>query len=705
MPTIRSRHLKDCYFLLLASLCFLLTASLLRGLLLWHNQNLASEIPWPDIAVSFLIGLRFDLIVTSYAILPLCLLLFFPRGLCDRKLARGWLGITSFALIFFGVAELDFYREFHTRLNSLVFEYIKEDPETVGRMIWAGFPVTRYLVTVGLIWAAVQWLIQKAHSLTGALPQSHATSGQHRGLSGLASGTALLLLFVIGARGHLEPGPPLRWGDAFHSEHVFSNHLGLNGTFTLIKAASASDHTKADRWWRKAAGENEALKSTRDLVLTDADKLIAPASTPLLRRSIPKTAYPEGQIRNVVFIIMESFAGAYVGALGDGLNITPHFDRLAAQGVLFERFFSNGTHTHQGMFASLACFPNLPGHEYLMQQPEGSHHFSGLPALFNPESDNNVYVYNGDFRWDNQEGFFRNQGMDRFIGRDDIENPKHMDDVWGVSDEDVFNQALQELDALDMQGQFYAVIQTLSNHTPFSLPEPMPIATVTGEGNRSEHLTAMRYSDWALGQFFKAAQQAPYFNETLFVIVGDHGFGTDDMVSAVDLNRFHVPLLLVGPGLQDYFDNRIDTVGSQVDIVPTIMGLLGKPVKHQCWGRDLLSVHAVQPNDRGFAIIKPSGSDQTSAIIRGRQILTLAPDMAPELGTITYGNRLRWQKEPPDSVQAAELKASLIGYMKTALDALTNNQTGLATRPGARAYSSSRPEGSSSLINGFRDLK
>ena len=293
---------------------------------------------------------------------------------------------------------------------------------------------------------------------------------------------------------------------------------------------------------------------------------------------------------------MESFSAAFTGALGPDNGITPEFDKLAAQGLLFERFFSNGTHTHQGMFAIGACFPNLPGYEYLMQQPEGQNRFSGLPTLLKPMGLNDVYVYNGHFAWDNQEGFFRNQGMSRFIGRDDYVNPVFIDATWGVSDEDMFNRSVEELNRLDSEQPFFAILQTLSNHTPYALPETLPVEAVSGFGNLDQHLTAQRYSDWALGQFFAKVATAPWYNETLFVIVGDHGFGLGRQLSDIGLLRFHVPLLLLGPGIQATYGTRNNTVATQVDVVPTIVSLLGKPFVHQCWGRDLL---ALPENDAG----------------------------------------------------------------------------------------------------------
>ncbi len=118
------------------------------------------------------------------------------------------------------------------------------------------------------------------------------------------------------------------------------------------------------------------------------------------------------------------------------------------------------------MFATVACFPNLPGYEYLMQQPEGQNLFSGLPVLLNHRRFNDIYIYNGHFSWDNQQGFFRSQGMSNFIGRDDFRDPIFIDPTWGVSDEDMFNRALQELDRMPTDKPFLCdLADTVQPHT------------------------------------------------------------------------------------------------------------------------------------------------------------------------------------------------------------------------------------------------
>jgi len=200
----------------------------------------------------------------------------------------------------------------------------------------------------------------------------------------------------------------------------------------------------------------------------------------------------------------------------------------------------------------------------------------------------------------------------------------------------------------------------------------LPIAVVGGHGALDQHLTAMRYSDWALGRFFDQVRDEPWFKQTLFVVVGDHGFGVPEEVTEMDLFRFNVPLLLIAPGISERFGSRRDVVGTQVDVVPTIMGRLGGEVQHQCWGRDLLSLAT---DDPGFGIIKPSGSDQTVAMIRGDRVLIQPKEQAARL------YRYRLGHEPAgERIAAAEdqpqLLRQLYAYLQTATASLLANTSG-----------------------------
>ncbi|MCF7201653.1 LTA synthase family protein [Pseudomonas oligotrophica] len=667
-----------------SALALLVLFTLLRLALLLYNRELLGDAAPASLLEGFGNGLRFDLRLLVYILVPLSLAVLSRRAMAARRLQRAWLGVCASLVILLGMIELNFYQEFHQRLNSLVFQYLSEDPATVLSMLWHGFPVLELLGVWGgltLLWTLLfGWLDRRCRPHAGTLasgPRRPAPLGWHwRG----ATLVALVLVSVVAARGTLRQGPPLRWGDAFTTDSVFINQLGLNPALSLYEAAKNRYSDHRDNVWKATLPEDEALALTRGLLLTGHDQLADPQLA-AVRRDYRAPEAGRLPVRNVVVILMESFAGRYVGVLGSGDGITPNFDRLAGEGLLFERFFANGTHTHQGMFASMACFPNLPGFEYLMQSPEGSHRFSGLPQLLGARAFNDVYVYNGDFAWDNQLGFFGNQGMTRFVGRNDYVDPVVADPTWGVSDQDMFDRAVQELDGLAVGEPFYALLQTLSNHTPYALPDPLPVEPVSGHGSLDAHLTAMRYSDWALGRFFEQAKRQPWYQDTLFVVVGDHGFGAPEQLTEMDLFRFHVPLLLIAPGISERFGHRREVVGTQVDVVPTIMGRLGGEVRHQCWGRDLL---ALDERDPGFGIIKPSGSDQTVAMLRGDQVLVQPKDLEPRLYRYTLGADAAAERiEDADST--APLLRQLQAYLQVATASLLADSVGDREREEAPA--------------------
>lgn len=670
-PTLKS-HLA---YTLLCGLVIMLMLSLVRLALLVYNNDMIGDTPMSTVAEGFLNGLRFDLRVVVYLSIPLLLAILSARAMAARGLFRAWLTIASSIVMFLGLMEMDFYREFHQRLNGLVFQYVKEDPKTVLSMLWYGFPVVRYL----LAWAFGTWLLSLLFKGIDRLTRpSGVYESQVAGTRSVAPWYVrgvvfflVLLVAVIAARGTLRQGPPMRWGDAFTTDSNFVNQLGLNGTLTLIDAAKSRFGEDRANIWKSTIEQGLATQTVRDMLLTANDKLVDADSAAVRRDFIPP-ADNTLPIKNVVVILMESFAGHSVGALGSPNNITPYFDKLAKEGVLFDRFFSNGTHTHQGMFATMACYPNLPGFEYLMQTPEGGHKLSGLPALLSARDYDDVYVYNGDFAWDNQSGFFGNQGMTTFIGRNDFVNPVFSDPTWGVSDQDMFDRGNVELAKHDGKKPIYALLQTLSNHTPYALPKDLPVEKVTGQGRLDEHLTAMRYSDWALGRFFEKARKEPYFKETLFVIVGDHGFGNHQQVTELDLGRFNVPLLLIAPGIQEKFGALNHTVGTQIDIVPTIMGRLGGETRHQCWGRDLLNLPA---GDQGFGMIKPSGSEQIVGLVKGDRILIESKDMSPRMYRYELG--ANFKAELIESPDQTELTHKLESFIQTATKSLLDNTAGV----------------------------
>jgi phosphoglycerol transferase MdoB-like AlkP superfamily enzyme len=174
------------------------------------------------------------------------------------------------------------------------------------------------------------------------------------------------------------------------------------------------------------------------------------------------------------------------------------------------------------------------------------------------------------------------------------------------------------------------VVLTLSNHSPFNLPQVPGLSPITAGGEQNKRLNGIHYADWALGQFMKAARQSSWFDETLFVLVGDHGFGLPPNLTEVSLLHMHVPLLFYGPGILGEGRETRHTVAGQLDILPTIVGLVGLKVPHQSFGRDLFRL---RPEDPGHAYVKRSG-DPLLGWIEGDEIAVVTTGRPTALQTI-----------------------------------------------------------------------
>jgi phosphoglycerol transferase MdoB-like AlkP superfamily enzyme len=311
-----------------------------------------------------------------------------------------------------------------------------------------------------------------------------------------------------------------------------------------------------------------------------------------------------------------------------------------------------------------------------MKTMEANQEFSGLPSLLHRQGYQTVFLYNGLFSWDNKEGFFRQHGMDRFIGTEDFIDPVFVDPVWGVSDYDVFMRAKEEFRAMDAKGPFFGAILTLSNHSPFNLPDPLPFDRIETGDDMEPRFNSMRYADWALGEFFRQARNEPWFENTLFVLTGDHGFGSPPALTEMQLDRQHVPLLFFSPALDPAAIGHRTTVASQVDIGPSVLGLLGLDAPHQGWGRNLFDPGL---EDEGFAVVKPSGGDDLVALIEGDYVLIREPRGKTLLYCCDFGFPPKIDLLPRES--EPELRAAMLkrmqAYVETGLRVLRERHLGL----------------------------
>ncbi|MGE4605506.1 MAG: LTA synthase family protein [Myxococcota bacterium] len=565
----------------------------------------------------FVVGARLDAVTICWASLPmLAALLLLPQRWWGtvRRFAFGY-AFAMFALLLFSeIAGIHFFRYYDFRPNYLVIEH-GLDP-MVLRAAAATLPIGWIGCGVAVFAPALSWVLWRLAPLRSESP-THSPKARKR--DRLAMLVVIALVIAV-ARGTLDLRPINPSLAAITHNRVANEIAGssvLNVLDELVRRGQG-DYVLVESV--VAIGDpGEAVARVRDQ-LASTGTFTEDSPNPLVRRVAGSHA--EKRL-NVVVVIMESFTAQLVGALGGSPALSPQFDALASQGVLLANLRATGERTVQGLEAVLSSFPPLPGVS-VVRRPQARHGFTTLASVLAQRDYETLFFYGGQGIFDSMRGFFVGNGFDRFIDQDDMESPDFRG-LWGVSDEDLFRRADREFRELDASGRpFVAAILTVSLHSPWEYPadriRPLPVDTPVPAGFSLPELDNFRYADYALGEFIRMARDAPYFDDTLFVLVGDHGVHLRGR-ALIPIDEYQVPALFLAP--RHLAPLRVGRLTSQLDIAPTIMGILGGAYRSPFFGTDVLA----NPNDEGSALVVYRKRRYGSQ--RGDRLVVFGPDPEP----------------------------------------------------------------------------
>jgi phosphoglycerol transferase MdoB-like AlkP superfamily enzyme len=388
------------------------------------------------------------------------------------------------------------------------------------------------------------------------------------------------------------------------TRNVYVNSLAGNGMYEFF-AAFRNARLDFHRFYRTLP-DDQAFALMRQQLPTPDATFVSSAPHDLTRAI--RNPGPEPHL-NVVLISVESLSASYMGVFGNTKGLTPYLDQLAGQSLFFDQLYANGTRTVRGLEALSLSVPPTPG-DSLIKEKHNEDLFS-LADIFNLRGYVSEFVYGGYGQFDNMNYFFAHNGY-KDIDRRDIpaDATIHSENVWGVADEDLYTLAMAQMDAIHAQGKpFFLHIMTTSNHRPYTFPEgrvDMP------QGERG---SAIKYTDWAIGDFIKRMRAKPYFADTVFVITADH-CGASAGSTSIPLNRYHIPLYIYAPA--HIAPRHVTRMMSQVDIPPTLLGLLHFSYRSRFFGYDLLRL----PPGRERAF--PS-TYQNLGYLRGDRMTILSP--------------------------------------------------------------------------------
>lgn len=539
------------------------------------------------ILYAFYLGIRYDLRLSALIIaLPFVLSVFTGEKLIHNNIIRNILScyfILCFILIliFFGI-DISAYSYIRNRANPALLMFL-DNPDISFTMIYQSYPVIPIFIGLLALLFLFYSIVRYILNIIKDIPSKKIN--QKRILINYFSMGMLIILFLYGSLS----SRPLSGRDAYWTKDGFISSFSFNPLLYFYKSAVADQPSYT---------EQERVKAYE--IIAEFLRIDKYSNEGL---SLERQVIPESRLEkdpNIVVIMLETFASFKVGAMGNELGPSPHFDRLAKEGLLFKNFFVPFENTSRSIFSTFFGIPDIGPGRYAHLEPLFSQKFNILNQIEDYEK---LYFIGGCASWGDIRGFLAFIDNMKLYEQDHYESPVH--DVWGISDADLFYESNKKL--RNKREPFFAYIQTAGNHRPFKIPEDnkgfvkrdLDLQILKEHGFYSlKEFNGFRFLDHSLGYYFQIAENEDYFENTIFIIYGDHGTqggAIDRRFGDLALASYHVPMLIYAPGFFKE-SKEIYEIASVLDLMPTIAGIIGRPYINHGLGRDIFDEDDEQPS-------------------------------------------------------------------------------------------------------------
>jgi phosphoglycerol transferase MdoB-like AlkP superfamily enzyme len=580
----------------------------------------------------YLWGALFDLVTCFYCFLPLVpLVVLVPdrlfRTAFNRRFGIALYSVGVFALLFDLVAEWIFWDEFAHRFNFIAVDYLVYTHEVVGN-IQESYPVKTVLASVAAVTAAIVFFTRKVVLMHQEAP---STLGQR-----LRVGFVFLLI-------PLAASLCVKNGLAEFSKNAYANELAKNGLFSLMDAYWKNE-LDYDEFY-PVKDREEAFSGLREMLKSENSHYVSEDAYQVTR----EVTYP-GPERpcNVVLVLVESLSADFLGCFGSQDSITPNLDELAKQSLLFTNLYATGNRTVRGMEAVTMSVPPTPGAAAIRRPGLGK--VATIPGIFRQRGYDTAFICPGYAYFDNFADFFSRNDC-RVVDRNDFAASEiSYSTIWGLCDGDLFRRVLKEADAASARRTpFFYLALTTSNHRPYTYPQEIDIPSGTGRKG------AVKYTDHVIGQFLAAARNKPWFDNTVFVIVADHCASSAGKTE-VPVACYHIPAFIYAPKIVT--PGRYDGLCSQIDLGPTLLGLLRFSYTSNFFGKDVFR----DPPNRAFV-----ATYQKLGLLEGGELVVLDVQRGREAYRVAVDD-----SQTPTEVRP-QLLSDAITYYQTASRLLKNH--------------------------------
>jgi phosphoglycerol transferase MdoB-like AlkP superfamily enzyme len=561
--------------LLRLAIFWMVLMTIVRITFIIYNYELAAQLTWTDIIKSLIYGLQMDASMTGFLLLVAGVILTVSVFYQGKWVYYTLNSFNIFMLLLTCVTvmvDLELYHHWGFRLNTTPFMYMGSGA--------AGS------VSVGLAIRLITILLVLFSSFTFLYFRFIAP---YIKLINPTKNTSALVLFLLTALMFI----PIRGGFSvssmnvgwvyFHKTNNFANHSGINVLWHLFYSIKSDKHVKyPENFFDKTLTETYFQK------LYPQDD----STTHVLNTNRP----------NVILVIMESFTANVIEALGGKPGITPNLNKLCQEGILFDSIYATGDRTDRGLVGILAAYPSQPVRP-IIKYPGRTQKLSYLSRKLEALNYKTSFVYGGDADFANYRSLLTYAGFQHLTSVDDFDDDLD-NSKWGVHDEFLFEQVKKELDTTSTDQPFFKTVLTLSSHEPFDVP----LKQIKGETPRELFLNSCYYTDKYLGEFVDYCKKQPWWDNTLIIVVADHGHRLPDIIDLRIREKFRIPLLWLGGAIKK--DTVIHTLGGQTDITNTLLAQIDKPSPEFTFSKNLLGNNvqnfAVYIFNDGYAFLSPT---------------------------------------------------------------------------------------------------
>jgi phosphoglycerol transferase MdoB-like AlkP superfamily enzyme len=529
--------------------------------LLYHARLLSAEhVPFMDTLGVFWYSIKLDLATACYLMIIPFIVLFVQSVWSPKwinNINKVYAAVIIFAYSLTAAGEMGIYAEWKTKLTYKVLKYLSNPSEIYNSSETGIF----FLLLILLVLMFLAGLMAYLRIFYLDIIKSK------RNL--VFSALFLLItppLLFIGMRGGIQQ-IPINQSQSYYSKFNILNQASVNNFFNLYISIfeNLGNFEKNPYVFYK---QKDVDKMIREIYSAKKDTTI----------SVLNTREP-----NVVLLILESWSADLIQDLGGEPGITPNFQKLEKNGILFDRIYASGSRSEQGMASIFGGFPAHPISSITVQPDK----FVKLPSLvevMKKQGYHTSFYFGGQLIYGNIKGYIIYNGFDKIMEGSDF--PKDLPQgKLGIHDEYTLGYMLKDL---DKEAQpFFSALFTLSTHSPWDQPYPKPLKW--GDNER-EYINAAYYTDHCLGQFFEKAKNQSWFNNTLFIIVADHSHNSYRNWHPYSKEYHKIPLLFYGNVIRDEFKGTVwHKMGDQYDIATTLLAQLSLPHDRFHWSKNLFN--------------------------------------------------------------------------------------------------------------------